>query len=38
MDIGEVQQALKTKGITVYQADKPQKTRQTVQIKTIRTP
>lgn len=35
MDIGETQTALKDTGITVYQADKPQQTRQTVRVKTI---
>jgi len=35
MDIGEVQEALKTKGITVYQIDQPDKSRVTLRIKTI---
>ncbi len=35
MDIGEVQTALKNTGITVYQVDKPQQTRQTVRVRTI---
>jgi Ketopantoate reductase len=35
MDIGAVQTALKNSGITVYQADKPQQTKQTVRVKTI---
>jgi 2-dehydropantoate 2-reductase len=35
MDIGAVQNVLKTTGATVYQADKPELTRQTVRIKTI---
>lgn len=35
MDIGDVQAALKQNGIAVYQADKPQATRQTVRVKTI---
>jgi 2-dehydropantoate 2-reductase len=35
MDIGVVQNVLKNTGVTAYQADKPQMTRQTVKIKTI---
>jgi 2-dehydropantoate 2-reductase len=35
MDIGEVQEALKTTGITVYQIDEPDKSRVTVRVKTI---
>jgi 2-dehydropantoate 2-reductase len=35
MDIGEVQKVLKTKGITVYQIDQPDKSRVTVHVKTI---
>jgi 2-dehydropantoate 2-reductase len=35
MDIGEVQEALKTKGITVYQIDRPDQSRVTVRVMTI---
>lgn len=35
MDTGDVQNTLKDKGITVYQADRPAKTSQTVRVKTI---
>ncbi len=37
MDIGEVQAAIKQDGITVYQADNPETTRETVKIRTIDT-
>ncbi|MEN6476293.1 MAG: 2-dehydropantoate 2-reductase [Syntrophaceae bacterium] len=37
MDTGEVQQALKQEGITVYQSDNPETTRETVRIKTVQT-
>ena len=35
MGTGEVQQTLKAKGITIYKTDSPDKTRETVKVKTI---
>jgi 2-dehydropantoate 2-reductase len=35
MDVGEVQQTLKTKGITIYKTDSPDKTRETVRVKIV---